>query len=254
MKVLRFGTSQDFVDVAPEFSYENQLRKALEAELGEPFEVVTKRAWPTERLPGLLRQWMEEEQPDVVMMNAISFWFMYPSVPLKLKRKYGRTGVKLGDAGLGMANIPWLAHNPVFHAGRKLATRLIGGETHFTADQVVDVLSACVKEAIRQEGVVVYVAGPAGIAAYADHTRRAMDEMETRRQYVTERLAAMCAQYRVSFRRYERPTYETGEAPIAGRDRLHTGAEGNAVLVGFHVQAVAEAIRAARGVGTATGR
>lgn len=253
MKILRLGNSQDFVGVDPAFSRESLLCSGLEAELGEPVEMVTKRAWPTERLPLLLRGWLEEEEPDVVFLQVPSYWFMYESVPLKLQRRLGRLGVAVGKRGQALADVSWLAHNRVFRTGRKLLTRVIGGEANFTAEEVIERMTAVVREVVRHEGVVLHVQGPPSDAHYG-HSRRAMARLEQSRQQVTQKLAELCAAYRVSFRGYPVPTWQTGEGPKSGGDGVHYGAEGNAVWAAPRVADIAAAVREARGTGAGEAR
>jgi hypothetical protein len=38
----------------------------LEAEFGEPVEIITRQMWPNERMGGLVARWLDEIQPDAV--------------------------------------------------------------------------------------------------------------------------------------------------------------------------------------------
>lgn len=249
VKILRFGTSQDAIDVPPEMRLDYMLARGIEAEIGEPVEMVMRRAWPTPRLASDLKQWMEEEEPDMVLMYVIEYWFTYNSVPLKLRRRFGRPGKALGQAGLNMAKKPRLAHNRVFQTGRKLATRIIGGETYYTPDQVIESLTACIKEAIRHESVIVHVTGPTGFVDLGDYSKKASAEFERRRLYVQDRIGEVCDQYHVRFRRYDRQVRLTGEAPNPGKDGLHVEADALKSWIPDTVAELVATIREARGVG-----
>ena len=135
MKILRLGSSNDTVAqfVAGE-PRELVIQRELERQFEEPIDVVTKRIWPTERFPELLSRWLDEENPDIVTVPVIGYWFNFESVPLRLQRRLGRLGERLGSTGKRAADVPWLAHNAAFRAARNAAQRTIGGETYFTCD------------------------------------------------------------------------------------------------------------------------
>ncbi|MFN0096659.1 MAG: hypothetical protein ACKVVT_18025 [Dehalococcoidia bacterium] len=248
MKLLRLGSSQDAPGRVPgQFSLNNLIQEGLSRELGEPIEVITKPAWPNARMPEMVRRWMDEYEPDMVAMRTVGYWFMYESVPIKLRRRFGRVGKKIGDAGHNASDVPWLAFNPGFRLGRRIATRLIGGETNFTPDEVVNTLQACIKEVVRHEGTILYVNGPGGRSRHGDYSKQGIARMEARRQYVTRRMAEVCAQHRVTFIPHEVPMYELGTVPPRGKDALHYDVEGNLVEAARNIAELAAEIRRVRG-------
>jgi len=222
VKILRFGSSNDTVEqfIAGE-PREIVIRRELERELGEPVEVVTKRIWPSERFPALLAQWIDEEQPEIVTIPVIGYWFNFESVPLKLQRRFGRLGVALSDTGKRAADTPWLAHNAVFRALRNLAQRTIGGATYFTPEEVVECIAACVRETARREGIGLIIQGPYGGQRLAGATRKATAREEARRQRVNAGIREVCARHHVRFIEHRVNRREAGTDFSTIGDGLH---------------------------------
>lgn len=248
MKILRLGSSEDAPGrLPPEFMREHLIQQGLERELGEPIEIATQRAWPNQRLPEMVRRWMDEEEPDMVTMHVTGYWFMYQSVTRKLRRRWGKFGQTVGQAAHDSADVPWLAYNPVFRFGRRVVTRVIGGETNFTPDEVVQRVTDSMKEIIRHEGVILLVWGPGGRSRHGDHSRKAAAAMEARRLSVTARMREICAQHRVAFIAREEPMWKLGIAPKKGRDGLHADEEGAVVDAAREVAQIVAEIRRVRG-------
>lgn len=226
MKILRLGTSEDLPGRVPEnaLAYrivEERLRHAT----GEPVETVVKAVWPAEALPPIVERWLATVQPDLVYLKVAAFWFAYESVPLKLERMFGRAGKPLAAAGLRAASTPWLAHNGAFRAGRRLAQRTIGGATHFTPDEVVERVGACICSIVRAESVGLAVRGPQAFADFsASDAARA--RAEQRRQHVHRALRDLCRESRVEYVGFNQPVYRTTARPRLLADDLHRDAAG----------------------------
>ena len=200
VKILRLGSSNDTVEqfVAGE-PRERVIQRELERQLQEPVTVVTKRIWPTERFPELLSRWLDEEDPDIVTVPVIGYWFNFESVPLKLQRRLGRFGERLGSTGKHVADVPWLAHNAAFRAVRNVAQRTIGGETYFTCDQVISCVHQIVREVVRREGIALIVQGPFGGQHLSGGSRRAVNREERRRLVVNAGIREVCRSHQVTF-------------------------------------------------------
>ena len=171
----------------------------LESDLGEPVDWVVKGIWPTDDLAQRVDRWMDESRPDVVYINTGSYWFLYRSVPLRVKRLLGRVGgERLGNAGASVAKSERWAHNAVFRGLRKVLQETIGGDTHFTTQQVIDRVSASVRVAAQDERTVVVVKGPHGkrrLSAREKNFQR--DERE--RLKLHSALEALCVQLHVTY-------------------------------------------------------
>lgn len=200
MKILRLGSSNDTVEqfVAGE-PRERVIQRELERQLEEQVTVVTRRIWPTERFPELLSRWLDEEDPDIVTVPVIGYWFNFESVPLRLQRRLGRFGERLGSTGKRAADVPWLGHNAAFRAVRDVAQRTVGGETYFTCDQVISCVEQIVREVVRREGIGLIIQGPFGGQHLSGNSRRAVAREERRRLVVNAGIREICRAHQVTF-------------------------------------------------------
>lgn len=200
MRVLFLGSSNDTGNwVAPTQKKHVMAGNRLETDLGEPVEWVVKGIWPTEDLPQHLAGWVEDSQPDVIYINTGSYWFLYRSVPLRVKRLLGRLGGETaGNAGFRVARSERWAHNAVFRGIRKALQETIGGDTHFTTQQVVNRVTECIRVAARAEGAVVVVKGPHGKVRHSVRERRFRKD-EAERLKLHYALEQLCAQLHVTY-------------------------------------------------------
>ena len=200
MRILLLGDSNDLGDwVPPERRKHNIVAQRLAAELGEPVEFVVKGLWPNPGIADRVAAWIDEAQPDVVYLNTASYWFLYRSVPLRVKRIFRRLGgERAGDVGFKLANSPRWGHNAVFRGARRLLQSTIGGDTHFTCEQSIQRMAECLRVATREESTVVVVKGPHGKARYGARRREyARDERE--RLKFHHALEALCAQVHATY-------------------------------------------------------
>lgn len=174
------------------------VQERLAAEFGETVEFVLKPCWPTERLAEMLGRWVAETGPDMVYINVTAFPFAYESLPLRFKRILGRFGPAVGDAGLRFADSKRWSHNVVFRKLRRYGQATIGGDTHFTCEQVVERVSEAIRVALRSEGVFLVVEGPLG-RGEPELTRRERRRKESRRQVVHRALKSLCEQLHVYY-------------------------------------------------------
>jgi hypothetical protein len=170
----------------------------LEADLGEPVEVVVKGIWPTADIADVVGRWMDKYRPDVVYLNTGSYWYLYRSVPLRLQRWLGRFGRPIGAAGFRFADSRRWAHNAVFRSIRSALQNTIGGDTHFTADEVVERMTECLRVCVRSEGVAVVMKGPHGRDRYTRWKGRFARD-EAIRLRVHRELEAACGQLHVTY-------------------------------------------------------
>ena len=200
VRVLLLGSSDDTGQWFQGGKKKHEIAQdRLEAELGEPVEFIVKGIWPTPDLPGIVAGWVEKYEPDVVYLNTGSYWFLYRSVPLRMKRLLGRVGGEsVGDAGFRFADSKRWAHNAVFRSIRRVLQETIGGDTHFTTQEVIDRMTECTRIAVRREGAVVVVKGPHGKARYASNPRRfRRDEAERLKLHVA--LEELCDQLHITY-------------------------------------------------------
>ncbi|WBL34841.1 hypothetical protein O0235_08535 [Tepidiforma flava] len=179
MKVLRITNSNDVTPGATT-SRPALIASVLEARFGEPVEMVVKTAWPNDRMPAIVGKWLDEERPDIVWLGINPFWFNYPSVPLRLRRKLGPLGDRLARLGLDAAANPVIGPSRPFRLARNLLLRTVGGDYHFEPEEVLPRIEASIRRILRQEGVVLAVWGPFGRSRWS--VTRAQAAAEQRRQ------------------------------------------------------------------------
>ena len=235
MRILFLGSSNDAGNwVAPTQKKHVLAGARLEEDLGEPVEWVIRGIWPTGDLPAHVEEWIAESQPDVVYLNTGSYWFLYRSVPDRVKRVLGKVGGKrVGEAGARIARSPRWAHNAPFRLLRKVLQETIGGDTYFTTQQVIDRMSECVRVAARAEGTVLVVKGPHGKSRHSSR-KRAFERDERERLKLHAALEQLCAQVHA--------TYDgVGEG---GLRHLPAYQRGTTVGDGLHANAVRHAYEA----------
>lgn len=229
MKYLRFGSSNDGrAEVTAEERRAAIVEKRLSEALGEPVETMVRQAWPDERLPGLVARWMDEFQPDLVLLPVGSFSFNYESVPLKIERMLGPVGRPIARLGLRAAETPAIANRGAFHALRRFAQRTIGGATYFEPEQVLEVMTSCIRTIVQHEHAILIVKGSRGSRDWAvnDRSRRRSEE---RRVLMHRELQALCNELHVDYFGAETPRYLDPEAAPGSTigDRFHYDAAGH---------------------------
>ncbi len=133
--------------------------RLLEAATGETVEIIPRVIWPSAQLPDIIDGWMERYSPDIVLFQINGFWYLYASVPLLFERKLGRVGKQISRAGLRAGRTPWIVKTRVFHFGRRVALRTIGGAHYFTPAEVCEIVEACLRRIVRHEGAGLIVQG-----------------------------------------------------------------------------------------------
>ena len=248
MKVLWLGNSSDQRGrIADADMRANVVARELEAAAGEPVELVVRPIWPDENLPGLVERWMDEVEPDLVMLRTVSFWFNYESVPLRIERLLGPVGKPVKDAGLGLAKTSWLGERALYHWLRRWAQRTIGGDTYFTPDEVIQRQSAVIRAIVRREGVALVANLPKGRADYYP-SARIKRRAEVRRRKVHGALARLCDELHVPYHGSEHASYLT-ETPTTVGDRLHGDAAEHRRRADDDLPHMLEAWRQLRGEG-----
>jgi hypothetical protein len=228
MKVLFLGNSSEvYGDIPEEDRRASKAAQALEEAFGETVELRTRAIWPNAALPARVEQWVSEFEPDIVYLNVVAFWFNHQSVPLMLERRFGRAGKPLREAGIKASQVPWLGHTRAFHWCRAACQRLIGGATFFEPEQVISVVSNCVRVIVRHEETVLVVSGARGISKYGSG-RKGQAWAEERRLRVQGALSALCAELHVEYQGAETARHLTEAPRTRLADRLHSDRDGHA--------------------------
>ncbi len=247
MKILRLGSSDD---VGGRVAADAMAYRIVEQELtritGLEFTTVVRRIWPTSALPGLVERWMDEERPDVVFIKAApAFWFTYESVPLKVRRKLGVVGQPLAEFGVRTSRNPWLVRNRAYHAARRMAQRVIGGDTHFTPEEVVAVMSQVLAVAARYEQAVTVATLPQGRVKHAV-TAAGERRAEARRRRVEAALGSEMDRLHIEHTEpHPAARYQTGTSTPVGRDQLHSDEVGQRQRAAEEVELLLRGLRRA---------
>ena len=229
MQVLRLGNSYEHdPNIPPEANKSAVADRLLAEATGELVETTNRALRPDPGLPDLIDKWLEQYQPDLVLLVVTSYWFTYVSVPVRVERSFGPLGKPLARAGLKAAATPWLAHNRAFRIARKATIATIGGTTNFTPEQVIESMEACVRRILSHENVALAVRGPR-IAFASEGSARARRVAEERRGKVDRHMAEFCRQLHVEY-----IAYDTGVSPDAAQDEFQ--ADGVHVTVAVHAE------------------
>ncbi len=245
MKILVLGNSADTGDyVPPEQRAPALIAKELERIFGQPFELVVKGVWPDAGLAEAVDRWVGREEPDIVYFNVVGWWMTHESVPLRIQRLLGPLGRPTAGIGFRMADSPWLVRTRMYHWGRRLLERTIGGDPHFTGEEVAESIMEAVRVVLRHEGTTPFVKGPEGRVA-DDATRGSVRRGTARRRRCTELLKAACAEAHVAFGGFEGEFagYREHEGRTVG-DRLHPNEVGQRVRLERQLPRFVEACEA----------
>lgn len=242
VKILRLTNSNDVLSTT---NRPEALRQGLEQFLGEPVEIVVKTIWPTETLPETVEKWVAREQPDLVWVGLVNYWYEYMSVPKRLERLLGPFGKRASDLGFKAADAQWLSNNFAFRAMRRALQQTIGGDPHFTPQQVVERMEAVARRVLRSEGVVLVMWGPNANTKYSIG-RRAERRGEQRRQYVRRHMQRLAESLHFSYLSAEEPRWKVEGKPEFAKDHFHYSERWGGNAADRELQFIKEAILAQR--------
>lgn len=228
MKILRLTTSNDTVHQGPG-SRVDWIQRLGTEQLGEPVELVVKPVWPDMRLPGTVEKWCAKEQPEIVWLVLQSFWFEYLSVPKKLERRFGRVGKVASTGGFRAADTPWISHNPVFRSGRKLVQKSVGGDPHFTPEEIFAAVEGVARVALRSEGRQFVVWGPFSYQNFGETRGQERRQLAWRSQ-VVNRVRALGEELHFPVESPDKPYWQTRPPMSMHGDKFHFAAEEQSTL------------------------
>lgn len=211
----------------PEEVWPSLVAPRLTEALGEPVEVFAREIWPDAGLPGTVERWIEREDPDVVVFQVNSFWFLYESVPLRIGRWLGPLGKPFVNASLRAADTPWLTHNAVVRKSRAWAQRHIGGDTHFTTEEVIRVSKETLRMIAKGEARTVAVRAPSRGRSY-DYGPKSNLRRQARLAEVRDALSALSKDLHFEFQSGRSPDEPEVKRSVLG-DGVHSDAAGQLV-------------------------
>jgi hypothetical protein len=245
MRVLRLGTSNDGASALPE---EQRGWKIAERRLadstGEPVETVLRGAWPNAQFPSLLERWMEEYEPDMVVLQVNNFWYGHESVPLWFERRLGRAGKSLSDMGLKVGKSAWFADNRWAQLFNRRLLTVLPKATHFTVAEVAVCMEEAMRKVLAHEDIVLLVRGNEDWAAMPMATRRFNRRNAARNAAMSGAMRSICERLRVPYA--QRPTLRAGEVQTVNRAGWHNNAQGERLIGEFDGQAMVTAWQGAR--------
>ncbi len=222
MKVLWLTNSDEVHgDIPDEVRTSRQTARLLEAAASETVEIIPRVIWPSPQLPDIIDGWMERYSPDIVLFQMNGFWYLYASVPLLFERKLGSVGKRISRAGLRAGRTPWIVKTRVFHFGRRVALRTIGGAHYFTPAEVCETVEACVRRIVRHEGAGLIVQGQLVPSSWSSAPPGAI-------AFVHQGVSALCESLHVTYVAADPANPRESIDFWRKGDRLHTSEEGHA--------------------------
>ncbi|MCC6381983.1 MAG: hypothetical protein IT304_05705 [Dehalococcoidia bacterium] len=227
MLVLRLTNSDDFNPaVPPDNRAPAVAAAAFERVTGQPLETVGRIIWPSAELPDIVEAWLVKYRPEIILFRTSSYWCTYESVPIRLRRRYGRAGAMAVRAAERAGESPRLPSTLPFRMGRTLATRVIGGDPHFTPEQVVEVTGAVLRRTLADETITTLVRGP--VTAYnAGGGARGAARAARRIQALDSGLEELCGRLHVPYASQVGEGGVPGNRTYFGADRIHRSVQGH---------------------------
>ncbi len=193
VRLLRLTTSIDvYGTVPPELRAPQLVEDELSAAIGRPVQTTLKVIWPRESMEAIVRRWLRQYRPDLVLIIVTPYWFAFESVPLKLERRKGFMK-PLAAIGKKTATTRVVGFSRVFRRVRSVAHATIGGATHYEPDHVIAEVEKYVRAVRENPELPVAVYGlPASDFSGAGLNRR-LEWARARRLKVYRALTAFCA-------------------------------------------------------------
>ena len=157
--VLRFASSLDFTGELPPGARAWEVAERILTEAGgRPVRTISKPVWPNAKLPAILERWLEEFEPDIVLICISSYWVETEVVANRIRR-LGILGRKLESASQAAAMKRGIGDSRLYLLGRRLLLRTIGGRPHFTPAELEANVESWLRVILRRESVAVAIAG-----------------------------------------------------------------------------------------------
>ena len=246
MRVVRVGTSNDYVASVPEEQRawaiaERMLREAA----GEPVETILKRAWPTAEFASAVERWMADLEPDFVVFQVNNFWYGHDSVALWFQRRFGRVGTRMTELGLKAGNSKLMTEHRWGQLINRSLLRVMPGETHFTIPQVAQAMEAAMRKVLAREGTLLLVRGNDHWEKLPMSSKRQNNRNIQRNQAMSAAMRAVCERLRVQYG--ELPPIRAGEmGEVLGSAQWHNATEGERRSGEFDGEQMVAAWRAAQ--------
>ena len=231
MHILRFTHSTELgAQIAEEERAYVAVESLLEESLGEPVTITARTFWPSPTFADATEKLVEKHHPDVVLVLMSTFPFNYPSVPLRLSRRYGRPGARFAQAGRKAGTSRQWGYGRLARLGRLVFKRVIGAEFNFEPEDVVASVQAAVARLVRRESVPVIISGPFVAMTNREWLKPAVAERRLRAVHLG--VMEACAAAHVYFLGWDEPMSLEVLPHFQHEDRFHLG-RGYQVLFGL---------------------
>jgi hypothetical protein len=243
VKVLRLTNSSDIhPGVRPELRAPAVAERYIAEATGERVETIQRALWPTETFPAVVERWLDQHEPDVVLVRLSSFWVAYESVPLRIGNRLGRMGGPVTTAGIRIGDRPWLVERKAFKAARKVVVRTVGGDTYFTPAEAAGVLEETFRRIVARESVLPVVRGT-GLILNSSGTKAGFQRSLARVAELNRLTLSACEKYHIAFSPEEPSEVESTSRQA---DELHDAAGAHALIGAAEGKLIAEAWLAGR--------
>lgn len=225
MRVLRLGNSEDISHgIADHERGWHIAASLLEEACGEPVETILRPIRPSPDLPKRIEEWLDEFEPDLVFLKVTWYWYAYESVPLRIRRVMGRAGKPIASAGIKASKNQRLARNRVFKLGRRMAHRIIGGDTPYNTHDITELMTVVIRQIHSRESVALTVKGTGGAEQNQDALAGYYHRFVSRREEVEGTIKRLCADLRIPWNQpAPRPA---GYQGMKGTDGVHGNSVG----------------------------
>ena len=160
VRLLRLTTSIDvFGTVPPELRAPQLAEDELAEAIGRPVQTILKVIWPRQTMEAIIRRWLRQYRPDMVLVIVTPYWFAFESVPLKLDRQRKRWTRPLASLGKKAARSRIIGFSRIFRRVRNIAHKTIGGATHYEPEHVIAEVEKYVRAIREDPSVAVAVYG-----------------------------------------------------------------------------------------------
>jgi hypothetical protein len=241
VKILRLTNSDDFNErVPPEQRAAAVTERVVRELLGEDVETVMRVFWPGPALADIVDSWLDRYEPDVVLVRTSSYWVTYESMPVRLERRVPLVGAALAKVAAEAGENKGFSYGPLGPVVKRFAARIVGGDPHFTPEEVGGYLGQMMRRVAAREGMVVVMRGPVN-AFDVRNTPKSLQRSISRRNRLDSVCQQICNDLRVPF-----VSAESLRANARMGDGVHTSPEGQEVTGRLEGEAIVAAVRAAQ--------
>ncbi|MEO6043642.1 MAG: SGNH/GDSL hydrolase family protein [Tepidiformaceae bacterium] len=243
MRVLRLTTSNDtYPAVAEELRAPAVCARLIGELTGESAESMHRNIWPSDVLPDLVSKWMDDFQPDVVLVRPSAFWTTHEMIWIGVDRHLGAPGRALAKLMKGTSEQGAVGGSRAFEFARGLVVRAYPGQTHMTPEEATERIAPMLRQIVAKESAIVVVRGPAPVNNAARNPA-GLTRGERRLEAHDRLMAALCRERRIP---YSSALQALNHPHLLMPDQVHSTEKGHRIAGEFEGKMIAEAWLAAK--------